>query len=57
MIANGPPFSAETVCDDNDSERYYGSAGAVKCLSENVADVAFVDHIGLHFKAIKHGGK
>jgi len=35
----------ETMCADNDNERYFGNSGAVRCLEQ--ADVAFIDHVAL----------
>ncbi|ODM93913.1 Transferrin [Orchesella cincta] len=42
----------ETACADDNSERYYGDLGALRCLQDKVADVAFLDHVGLHLKTI-----
>lgn len=46
----GKPQTHETWCADSDSERYYGDLGALRCLQDGVADVAFLDHVGLHLK-------
>lgn len=48
----GKPETAETLCQDSDSERYHGDLGALRCLQDGVADVAFLDHVGLHSKTI-----
>ncbi|ODM92907.1 Transferrin [Orchesella cincta] len=46
----GKPYTPETVCADDDTERYYGDLGVLRCLQDKVADVAFLDHVGLHQK-------
>lgn len=51
-LAPGKPETWETLCSDSDSERYHGDVGSLRCLQDNIADVAFVDHVGLHLKTI-----
>jgi len=45
--SSGKALTPETVCADNPTERYQGSAGALRCLTDDVADVAFMDHVAL----------
>lgn len=53
FVGPGQAISPETVCSDDESERYFGATGALRCLPDEVADVAFVDHVGLHLEARK----
>ncbi|CAL8085584.1 unnamed protein product [Orchesella dallaii] len=46
-IPPGTAHTPQTVCANDDTERYYGDKGALRCLQDKVADVAFLSHVAI----------
>uniref|UniRef100_G3PK34 Serotransferrin n=1 Tax=Gasterosteus aculeatus aculeatus TaxID=481459 RepID=G3PK34_GASAC len=43
-IGSGEAVGDESKCKASSEERYYGYAGALKCLADDAGDVAFIKH-------------
>ncbi|XP_068604701.1 serotransferrin-like [Brachionichthys hirsutus] len=43
-VGSGKPVGDEAKCKASSEERYYGYAGAFRCLFDNAGDVAFIKH-------------